>query len=98
MGYKELTKQAEGFTTDEDLTLQEGTRYKIKLTTSNRAGLKTVHKTDGVVVDVSPPEVKFKYVCNIPNYEAWNPFAIYLIQLCFIRIQIITVILISCPV
>ena len=75
MGYKELTKQAEGFTTDEDLALEEGTRYKIKLTTSNRAGLKTVHKTDGVVVDVSPPEVKFEYVTYpIMKHETLLPY------------------------
>ena len=46
------------WTTDETLTLTIGARYKMKVSAVNGAGLTTVHYTDGVLVDPTPPSVK----------------------------------------
>ena len=48
---------ATSWTTDETLTLTIGARYKMKVSAVNGAGLTTVHYTDGVLVDPTPPYV-----------------------------------------
>nr|XP_006817933.1 PREDICTED: uncharacterized protein LOC100377080 [Saccoglossus kowalevskii] len=50
------------WTSDNPLTLLTGRHYSIRVTAVNGAGLSTVHDTDGVIVDPTPPRMRKIFV------------------------------------
>ncbi|KAI8516764.1 hypothetical protein Bbelb_053450 [Branchiostoma belcheri] len=55
--YIELSNKQTSWTSPASLDLSDGARYFVRVSAVNGAGAATVHETDGVIVDTSPPDM-----------------------------------------
>ncbi|XP_078695732.1 uncharacterized protein LOC144924477 [Branchiostoma floridae x Branchiostoma belcheri] len=55
--YIELSNKQTSWTSPASLDLSDGAQYLVRVSAVNGAGAATVHETDGVIVDTSPPDM-----------------------------------------